>query len=140
MIYTKNDQDFTEVEVRALHSNICFAESTFTELGYAEKIIPEPVPPTLQEQIESLKNSILWHTQRRLDDFARTRGYDGILSAVSYANDSSPKFSSEGQYCVTARSETWAALYALLAEVEAGTAPMPASFMDVILPELIWPI
>ena len=81
-------------------------------------------------------------TQARLDTFAKTRNYDGILSACTYADSTVPKFATEGQYAVQARDATWAALYALLAEVQAGTQPVPASFDDVrpLLPALEWPV
>lgn len=96
---------------------------------------PEPLTP------EQLQAMVVQATQQRLDDFARTRNYDGILSACTYADSSVPKFATEGQYAVTARDATWAALYALLAEVQAGTRPAPASFDDVqpLLPALEWP-
>ena len=95
----------------------------------------EPLTP---EQLQTL---VVQATQQRLDDFARTRNYDGILSACTYATSAVPKFCIEGQYAVQARDTTWAALYALLAEVQAGTRPAPASFDDVapLLPVLEWP-
>lgn len=94
------------------------------------------------ERIESLKSSIVSATQSRLDEFAKTRGYDGILSAATYATSSNTTFAAEGQYCVTSRDETWAALYTIMSEVEAGTRPMPNSFVDVEpgLPLLVWPV
>ncbi len=89
-----------------------------------------------------LQQRIVDATQKRLDDFARTRNYDGILSACTYATSTVPKFAAEGQYAVQARDATWAALYALLAEVQAGTQPVPTGFEDVepLLPPLAWPI
>ena len=80
-------------------------------------------------------------TQQRLDDFARTRGYDGILSACTYATSPTPRFAAEGQYCVEARDATWAKLYEMLDEVLAGTRPMPSGYADVEpeLPALAWP-
>ena len=85
--------------------------------------------------------SVVTATQSRLDTFARTRNYDGILSACTYASSSVPKFASEGQYCVNARDNTWATLYTIMGEVEAGTRPMPSSVDEVmsLLPELVWP-
>jgi hypothetical protein len=79
--------------------------------------------------------------QKRLDDFARTRGYDNILSACTYATSTVPKFKAEGQYCVNARDNTWATLYTILAEVQAGTRPMPSGYADIepLLPVLEWP-
>lgn len=93
-----------------------------------------PDQPSLQEKVVAA-------TQKRLDDFARTRNYDGILSACTYATSTVPKFAAEGQYAVQARDATLAALYALLDEVQAGQRPVPQSFDDVapLLPELEWP-
>ena len=101
-----------------------------------------PLPPEPQASDPSqLQAAIVQFTQRRLDDFARTRNYDGILSACTYATSTVPKFAVEGQYAVQARDATWAALYVLLAEVQAGTRPVPDDFEDVapLLPPLEWP-
>lgn len=90
---------------------------------------------------QALQQSIVDATQRRLDDFARTRNYDGILSACTYATSAVPKFAAEGQYAVQARDATWAALYQFMADVQAGARPAPAEFADIEpdLPTLEWP-
>lgn len=78
--------------------------------------------------------------QQHLDTFARTRNYDGILSAATYATSQVPKFKAEGQYAVEARDATWAKCYEILAAVEAGSRPMPT--LDELLaelPVLTWP-
>lgn len=82
------------------------------------------------------------YVQRRLDNFAASRNYDGILSACTYATSTVPKFAAEAQYCINARDATWAAMYAGLAEVQAGTRAMPTSYADIegSLPPLIWPV
>ena len=79
-------------------------------------------------------------TQARLDDFAKTKGYDGIISVCSYATSTS-RYGAEGRYCVSAREDTWDTLFQLLADVQAGTKPMPGSVEEVmeILPVLEWP-
>ena len=89
---------------------------------------------------ERIQSEVVQATQQRLDDFARTRNYDGILSLCSYATDPDPKFAAEGQRGVVLRSQTWAKLYEILAEVEAGTRPMPSGFTDIEaeLPESTW--
>lgn len=89
----------------------------------------------------ALQASVVAATQARLDAFARERGYDDIKSASDYAGCSVQKFSVEGTYCRDARAQTWAKLYDMLAEVQAGTRPMPGSFADVEpeLPVLTWP-
>ena len=96
---------------------------------------PEPIRP------DQLLAQIVQATQTRLDAFAQGRNYDGILSACSYATSTVPKFQAEGQYCVQARDATWAALYAILAQVQAGERLPPQSYADLQaqLPILAWP-
>lgn len=95
-----------------------------------------------QQKLEELKRTVVNNVQQRLDEFAKTRNYDGILSAATYATSTVPKFQQEGQYAVEARDLTWAKLYEILAEVEAGTRPAPTSYADIEpeLPVLAWPV
>jgi hypothetical protein len=90
---------------------------------------------------EVLKAEIVSAAHAALDSFARTRGYDNILSACTYATDTNPVFAAEGQRCVDLRGQTWATLYTMLAEVEAGQRPVPVSVEEVIalLPVPEWP-
>jgi hypothetical protein len=76
--------------------------------------------------------------QRRLDDFAKTRLYDGILSACTYAGSAVPSFQAEGLRAVELRDATWAAAYQILAAVQGGNpTPTIAEFVAQ-LPELSW--
>ena len=108
-----------------------------TEITEAEAdALRAPPPPTVAEIIATYTAAI----QKRLDDFARTRNYDGILSAATYATSQVPKFKAEGQYAVEARDATWAKCYEVLAAAEAGSRPMPT--LDELLaelPTLTWP-
>jgi len=99
-------------------------------------ILQDPPPPTAEQIIARYTAGV----QKHLDDFARTRNYDDILSACTYATSIAPKFKAEGQYCVEARDATWAKCYEVLAAVEAGSRPMPT--VDELLaemPVLTWP-
>ena len=49
----------------------------------------KPLPPL--KSTEQLMQEIVSSTQQRLDDFAKTRNYDGILSACTYATSIVPK-------------------------------------------------
>lgn len=91
---------------------------------------------------QAFQASVVAATQARMDSFANTRNYDGILSACTYASSAVPKFAAEGQYCVNARDSTWATLYTLMGEVQAGTRTMPATVDEVmaLLPVLTWPV
>ena len=90
---------------------------------------------------QALQDGIVNATQARLDAFAQTRNYDGILSACTYASSTVPKFAAEGQYCVNARDQTWDSLYTLITNVQSGEWQAPTSFDDVepMLPALVWP-
>ena len=99
--------------------------------------VPKPADaPSAEEMIASVQQAV----QERLDAFARTRAYDGILSAATYATSAVPKFAAEGQYAVQARDASWAACYQIMADVQAGLRAMP-SVEQVLseLPTLEWP-
>lgn len=107
-------------------------------------VVPWSAEEIAQAQADAaalLQSEIVAATQQRLDDFARTRNYDGILSAATYATSTVPKFQAEGQYAVEARDATWGTLYQILADVEAGTRPAPKGYADIEpeLPALAWP-
>lgn len=94
--------------------------------------VPEPSPAEL---IASMQAAV----QARLDTFARTRYYDGILSACTYAGDPIPRFASDGQRCIDLRGATWDACNTVLAEIQAGERPMPTEAeLLAALPELTW--
>lgn len=96
-----------------------------------QKPLPPPPPPT----IDDFTNAV----QKRLDDFARTRNYDGILSLCTYATSSVPRFALEGQRGVDLRDQTWASCYQIMAEVQNGERPMPTvdELLDM-LPAVAW--
>lgn len=102
---------------------------------------PEQAAANQAEHVKRVTDGIVQQTQARLDEFAKTRNYDGILSLATYATSTNAKFQTEGQYGVEARDATWAKLYEIMGEVDAGTRPMPSGFADVEpeLPVLEWP-
>ncbi len=73
------------------------------------------------------KKIIIDVVQRRLDDYARSMGYDNILSACSYATSSVEKFRTEGQKCVQLRDATWQACFDLQSKVESGEVTPPST-------------
>lgn len=89
-----------------------------------------------------LIESISIATQKRLDDFARTRYYDDIKSLSDYAGDADPIFDAEGTYGKSVRSQTWRTLFNIMDQVRAGARSMPTSYADIEaeLPSLQWPI
>lgn len=95
----------------------------------------DPVP------VETVIEAMTAKIQERLDGFAKTRGYDGIMSACTYAASQVPKFATEGQYCVSARDSTWLAASIILNDVQAGIRPSPTQDeLMADLPVLAWPV
>lgn len=96
----------------------------------------------LEVAAKLLQDNVTAQVQLRLDTFARTRFYDNMLSACTYANSSVPRLKAEGQYCVDARDATWEMLFGILNEVVAGTREMPRSYAELEseLPVLVWPV
>lgn len=95
----------------------------------------------IDQAIADIKQDIAQGTQARLDSFAQTRNYDGILSLCSYAGSPVEKFRLEAEYGQQARADTWQKVYEIEAEAEAGTRPVPAGYKDIEseLPPLAWP-
>lgn len=93
--------------------------------------IPEPTIEELQAEIQKQLTDAV---QYALDAFAKTRGYDGIMSACSYSNSTDAQFKLEADYCIQLRDTTWRTGYAILAEVKAGNRPVPTA--EELLAEL----
>jgi hypothetical protein len=79
--------------------------------------------------------------QSELDRQAHLRGYDSIVSACSYAGgDPDDPFQAEGKAFLKWRSAVWSQAYAILAEVEAGSRPLPTPDEAVAaMPALVLP-
>ena len=96
---------------------------------------------TIQEEfLASAKSRLTSAIQSMLDEAAKERGYDSILSLCTYATSTAAKFAAEGQAGVSWRDEVWAKGYAILADVESGSRAIPT--VDELLAELpnfVWP-
>ena len=116
------------------HSQV--AASMVGMQGTGAKPALNPPTPTHEQIKQGFEDAI----QHRLNDFAITRNYDGILSVCTYITSSVPQFAADAQYCVVQRDATWAKAYEILNAVQAGTRPMPT--IDEVLsemPVLEWP-
>lgn len=93
-------------------------------------------PPTPEQVLATLTAAV----QARLDGFAKQRGYDGILSACSYAASKVERYAKDGQLCVDLRDKTWDAACKILADVEAHNRPASTEAeLLAELPVLEWP-
>lgn len=167
MIYLYKDGNvITEQDFRMLHKNISFPNILNEEIvnSYGYLVVdrhPQPgdteletavadkkvvnnryvegwkyIPKT-EEQIIQTFTSVI---QSKLDEFARTRGYDNIFTACTYITSPNTKFALEAQDCVDLRDAMWAQCYQILAEVKANIRPMPVSIDALLaeLPVLVW--
>ena len=91
--------------------------------------------PTPEQIAAETQRTLVNAVQNYLDSAAKQYGYDDIKSAVTYADEPAvPKFQAEGRAFRAWRSLTWATCYAILADVLAGTRPVPT--VDGLLAEL----
>jgi len=90
--------------------------------------------------ISAAKERIGIQAQQRLDNFAKTRGYDNIVVACTYATSANSVYRTEGQRCVDLRDAVWAALSTIFAAVDAKQREMVSNIheLDAELPELTW--
>lgn len=86
---------------------------------------PQAPVPTHEEMARLMATPYADAVQAMLDAAAQARAYDGILSMVSYAGDTHPKFGSEGAAAKAWRTACWSRCYSILAAVESGARPMP---------------
>ena len=96
---------------------------------------------TIQEEfLASTKSRLTSAIQSMLDETAKERSYDSILSLCTYATSTAAKFAAEGQAGVSWRDEVWAKGYAILADVESGSRAIPTeSELLSELPNFVWP-
>lgn len=101
---------------------------------YEVVALPEPTP---EEQEAALQAQYTALIQSMLDKEAQKLGYDNCNSVCTYVDTGVAKFDAEGVAFRKWRSAVWAKGYELLAEVQAGTRPIPTEEELVeLLPKL----
>lgn len=92
-------------------------------LGYI--FIEEVTDVDIANTEESITNNLTAAIQKYMDNVAKEKSYDGILSACTYATSTNPTFAAEGQACVAWRDAVWAYCYQVMADVQAGARAIP---------------
>lgn len=101
---------------------------------------PEKIAENTAVFLEQQKKSFIETAQKLLDDFARSRGYDDIKSAIGYLQSSIPQFKQEAEICLEKRDQMWYALFNILDRVQNQEIEVPMDFSDIVsqLPILEW--
>lgn len=104
------------------------------------KYVYSALQPDL-DLVNAIESKTRDRVQGLMDQFAQTRGYDSIASAISYAGDSNEKYNKEGTYCKSLRSQTWSALEDYFNQVTLSQVPMPYKWDSILkqLPTMEWP-
>lgn len=98
---------------------------------HGKPYLPHDEPKTPDQIKAALTNAV----QRHLDGTAQAFGYDGILSAVSYADESTvPTFQEDGMKFRAWRSLVWATCYEIMQSVERLERDIPT--MEQLISEL----
>lgn len=80
-------------------------------------------------------------TEKRLDDFVKTRDYSSVISAASYISSNVEEYRADAAYVISSRDETWKKYYELMNEIESGTREKFSTYeeLESLLPVLAWP-
>ena len=101
--------------------------------GTAEQFTPPP-PPTNKELIAQAVKHFETAIQSHMDTIARTKGYDSILSAVSYASEVNP-FQEEAKQFLKWRGAVWDYAYNQINAYTVETIPT-INELIITLPKL----
>lgn len=100
----------------------------------------KPAAQVAEEKQKATKRALESAVQRHMDETARERGYDNIMSLCTYATSSKAKFAAEGQAGVEWRDDVWAHCYTELEKAEAGGRSVPTvDELIAELPPFTWP-
>lgn len=99
---------------------------------------------TVHDQIPDTKGMLVARTKQMitlmLDQVVSTRGYDDIVSCISYVGDENPRFDAEARAARSWRSAVYTAGYEILANVPEGVSN-PEQVMNLLpsIEQFGWP-
>ena len=107
----------------------------YEEDGSQDGYIPQNARPATPEEVQAIQNPPLALTdvkarltgalQKLLDDTAKARGYDSMLSLVSYVASTNEAFAAEAAAGIAYRDAMWAYGNEIANAVEAGAQGLP---------------
>jgi hypothetical protein len=159
-VKTETNTVYSIVDIRRENPGVSIPEGAdLAHLGFTE-YIQTPYPATMgwvdfvegvpgnstqtwvpsPQSREKITRRVSVALSNRMDEFARTRGYDNMLAACTYVSSTNPTFASEGARCVAIRDEQWGHLFSVFEKIDAGEIQMPENFnafMDSF-PSMTW--
>ena len=102
---------------------------------YIDGVFVAPIEP--QPTQEEIIKGFISIVQKHLDDTAKTRGYDGIISLCYYKGSTDTVFNKEGTSAVAWRDAVWRKCYEIRDAVLAQTRELPADIISE-LPLMTW--
>lgn len=105
--------------------------------GADNRISMDDVSETEMNKIESLFHE---HIENKLNKFSKKRGYDSILSAVSYSSSPVARYKSDAKKAIKLRDRTWESTFTTLTSVKEKTIlfPLFTRELEDLLPTLTW--
>lgn len=139
--FTAAEPNYDPITQSVVEIDPALVNGEWTQQWRIDALTPTQIADNVVAKNAALFRDIQNQTQARLDSFARTRNYSGMLSLCTYVSSTNTKFQAEGQYGIEVRDATWAKLYEILESIETGTRPIPTHYTEIEseLPTLIWP-
>ncbi len=102
-----------------------------------ETLNPTDIPPQAVMTLFTLASVIV---TKRLDDFAKTKDYDNIVSLCSYVDDPDENLDKEGRRGRFLRSQAWTSIRGYQNQVLTGELPVPRTEKELsaCVPEFTW--
>jgi hypothetical protein len=92
------------------------------------KILVKDIDPLL---VESIISKVLDYASTKLEYFVKLRGYDSVLSAISYKDSLVDQYKSEANQVITMRDTLWSTLITYSTDIKSGKVDFPVSTLDV---------
>lgn len=102
-----------------------------------ETLSPTDIPPQAVSTLFTLASAIV---TKQLDDFAKTKDYDNIVSLCSYVDDPDENLDKEGRRGRFLRSQAWTSIRNYQNQVLTGVHPVPRTEKELLacVPEFTW--
>jgi hypothetical protein len=92
------------------------------------KVLAKDLDPILLAKVIEY---VLQYSSNRLELFVKSKGYDSVLSAISYKDSLVDKYKSEANQVIIMRDNLWNTLLTYVDSVKSGSVDFPVSTVDI---------